>query len=451
MKNSEVKDLTKGDPFKLIIGFAVPMLLGLLFQQFYNMVDTIIVGQCLGVTSLAAVGSTGSIFFMINGFCTGACSGFAIPIAQKFGAGDYKGMRKFVANSGWLTAAVAILMTAVVCFLCMNILQWMDTPSDIIDEAYDYIFYIFLGLPVAYMYNLLAGIIRSLGDSKTPVYFLLLSSVMNIFLDLFTILVLGMGVSGPAFATVFSQGVSAVLCLVYMIRHYPILRMTPDERKVDGGMIRVLCVMGIPMGLQYSITAIGSVILQTAVNSLGSMAVAAVSTGSKVSMFFCCPFDALGGTMATYAGQNVGAKQLERVKQGVKAATLIGWVYSVIAFAVLAFGGKYLALLFMDAGETEIIGRVALFLMANSGFYLFLTLVNVVRFAIQGMGFSGFAVLAGICEMIARATVGFFLVPLFGFTPICFASPLAWICADLFLVPAFFHCIHRLKILFGEA
>lgn len=451
MKNSEVKDLTKGDPFKLIIGFAVPMLLGLLFQQFYNMVDTIIVGQCLGVTSLAAVGSTGSIFFMINGFCTGACSGFAIPIAQKFGAGDYKGMRKFVANSGWLTAAVAILMTAVVCFLCMNILQWMDTPSDIIDEAYDYIFYIFLGLPVAYMYNLLAGIIRSLGDSKTPVYFLLLSSVMNIFLDLFTILVLGMGVDGPAFATVFSQGVSAVLCLVYMIRHYPILRMTPDERKVDGGMIRVLCVMGIPMGLQYSITAIGSVILQTAVNSLGSMAVAAVSTGSKVSMFFCCPFDALGGTMATYAGQNVGAKQLERVKQGVKAATLIGWVYSVIAFAVLALGGKYLALLFMDAGETEIIGRVALFLMANSGFYLFLTLVNVVRFAIQGMGFSGFAVLAGICEMVARATVGFFLVPLFGFTPICFASPLAWICADLFLVPAFFHCIHRLKILFGEA
>ena len=199
------------------------------------------------------------------------------------------------------------------------------------------------------------------------------------------------------------------------------------------------------MGLQYSITAIGSVVLQTAVNSLGSMAVAAVSTGNKVSMFFCCPFDALGGTMATWAGQNVGAEKFDRVRQGALTASLLGFAYSLAAFLVLLFGGKYIALLFLDPGETEIISRVSQFLIGNSMFYIPLTLVNVLRFAIQGMGFSGFAILAGVCEMFARTFVGFFLVPVFGFLPACFASPLAWICADLFLVPAFFHCLKRLK------
>ena len=450
MAKEFVCDMTKGNETSLLIRFSLPMLFGNVFQQFYNMVDTIIVGKCLGVSALAAVGSTGSINFMIIGFCTGACSGFAIPVAQKFGAGDYVGMRKFVANAGWLSAVFAAVMTTIVGFLCMDILQWMNTPEDIIQGAYDYIFIIFLGIPVTYLYNILAGIIRSLGDSKTPVYFLLLSSLMNIALDFFTILVLGMGVSGPALATVISQGISAVLCLIYMIRHYPILHMKQDEWKPDGRMLRTLCGMGIPMGLQYSITAIGSVVLQTAVNSLGSMAVAAVSTGSKVSMFFCCPFDALGGTMATYAGQNVGAKKLDRIRDGLKAASMIGIAYSLIAFVILFFGGKYIALLFMDADQTEIIGRVAMFLIGNSMFYIPLTFVNVVRFTIQGMGFSTFAILAGVCEMAARSLVGFCLVPVFGFLPACFASPLAWIFADAFLLPAFFHCMKKLRKLFGE-
>ena len=341
-------------------------------------------------------------------------------------------------------------MTAVVGVLCMDILRWMQTPEDIIQGAYDYIFIIFLGIPVTYLYNMLSGIIRSLGDSRTPVYFLLLSSVMNIFLDVFTILVMGMGVDGPAYATVVSQGISGLLCLVYMIKHYPVLKMTEEEKKPDPNMMKILCSMGIPMGLQYSITAIGSVVLQAAVNSLGSMAVAAVSAGNKVSMFFCCPFDALGGTMATFAGQNVGAGKLDRVREGVKMASIIGIVYSVIAFAVLALGGKYIALLFLDAGETEIIDQVSIFLIGNSMFYIPLVFVNVVRFAIQGMGFSTFAILAGVCEMAARTFVGFFLVPIFGYLPICIASPLAWICADLFLIPAFYHCLKKLKKLMHQ-
>lgn len=445
MNKKEVKDLTNGKPLQLILGFAIPMLLGLLFQQFYNMVDTIIVGKCLGVSALAAVGSTGSINFMINGFCIGVCSGFAIPVAQKFGAGDYKSMRKYVANSLWLSAAFAVVMTVVVGLLCMNILQWMQTPEDIIQGAYDYIFIIFLGIPTTYLYNLLSGIIRSLGDSKTPVYFLLLSSVLNIVLDFYTILGLHMGVAGPAVATVISQGVSALLCLWYMLKYFPILKMSAQERKFDLHKAKILCSMGVPMGLQYSITAIGSVVLQTAVNSLGSLAVAAVSTGSKVSTFFGCPFEALGGTMATYAGQNVGARKLNRVKDGMMTALGIGFIYSMIACIVLYLFGDQIALVFMDSSETVIVEQVHQFLIVNSLFYFGWTMVNVIRFTIQGMGFSVFAILAGVCEMFARAAVGFFIVPLFGFLPVCFGNPAAWIAADIFLIPAFFSCMKKMK------
>ena len=445
MAKSEIRDMTTGSPFRLILGFAVPMLMGLLFQQFYSMVDTIIVGKYLGVSALASVGSTSSINFMIIGFCTGVCSGFSIPVAQRFGAGDHHGLRCFVANAGWLSAIFSAVMTIIVCFLCMDILRWMDTPDDIIQGAYDYIFIIFAGIPVTYLYNILAGIIRSLGDSRTPVYFLLLSSVINIFLDLFTILVMGMGVEGAAYATVISQAISGVLCFLYMRSHFPILRMTREERKFNLRMAKILCGIGIPMGLQYSITAIGSVILQTAVNGLGSLYVAAISAGNKLTLFFTCPFDALGATMATWAGQNVGAGKIDRVKEGVKYALLIGCVYAVAAFIILTLFSKYLALLFLDADEVSTIGNVSLFLFGNSLFYIALVFVNVVRFSIQGMGFSTFAILAGVFEMFARTFAGMCLVPIFGYPAACFASPMAWIAADIFLVPAFLHCIKRLK------
>ena len=445
MAKSEIRDMTTGSPFRLILGFAVPMLMGLLFQQFYSMVDTIIVGKYLGVSALASVGSTSSINFMIIGFCTGVCSGFSIPVAQRFGAGDHHGLRCFVANAGWLSAIFSAVMTVIVCFLCMDILRWMDTPDDIIQGAYDYIFIIFAGIPVTYLYNILAGIIRSLGDSRTPVYFLLLSSVINIFLDLFTILVMGMGVEGAAYATVISQAISGVLCFLYMRSHFPILRMTREERKFNLRMAKILCGIGVPMGLQYSITAIGSVILQTAVNGLGSLYVAAISAGNKLTLFFTCPFDALGATMATWAGQNVGAGKIDRVKEGVKYALLIGCVYAVAAFIILTLFSKYLALLFLDADEVSTIGNVSLFLFGNSLFYIALVFVNVVRFSIQGMGFSTFAILAGVFEMFARTFAGMCLVPIFGYPAACFASPMAWIAADIFLVPAFLHCIKKIK------
>lgn len=445
MAEKKTRDMTQGSPLKLILGFALPMLLGLLFQQFYSMVDTIIVGKWLGVDSLAAVGSTGSINFMIIGFCMGVCNGFAIPVAQRFGSKDYVSLRKFVANSVWVSAFLAIVMTIAVCMLCMPILRLMNTPDNIIDEAYSYIFVIFLGIPVTYLYNLLSGIIRSLGDSKTPVYFLILSSIINIILDIVSIGLLNMGVAGPAWATVISQGISGVLCLLYIYKKFEILHISKNEWRIDWSHILTLLYMGLPMGLQYSITAIGSVILQTSVNGLGSQAVAAVTAGSKMSMFFCCPFDALGGTIATFAGQNVGARKPERVDRGIKAAVLIGFIYSLAACAILVFFGDTIALLFLDADETTILSNVHKLVCANSAFYMALTLVNVVRFCIQGMGYSAFAIIAGVCEMTARAIMGFGLVPLLGFNAVCFANPLAWIMADAFLVPAYLICRRRLR------
>lgn len=445
MKSNAIKNMTVGSPMKLIMNFWLPLFIGMLFQQFYNMMDTMIVGRTLGPKALAAVGGTGSINFMIIGFCMGVCNGFAIPVAQSVGAKDESSLRKYVANSVWLSSVFAVISTIVVCFLCRNILIWMDTPSDIFEGSYEYIFVIFLGIPVVYLYNLLSGILRSLGDSKTPLYFLVISSLLNIVLDLIAILVFNMGVSGAAWATVISQAISGVLCLFYIAKRYPVLKISKEEWRPNFWFMQKLCMMGIPMGLQYSITAIGSVILQTAVNSLGSMSVAAVTAGNKISSLFCCPFDAMGSTMATYAGQNRGAGKLDRVTDGIKTCSLIALIYSVIACVVLIIFGEELSLLFVDGKEIAIIKDAAILLKWLSIFYFPLALVNIIRFAIQGLGFGTLAIFAGVFEMIARSIVGFIFVPMFGYIAACFASPVAWIMADIFLIPAYFFVIRKLK------
>lgn len=442
--------MTSGSPMKLILQFCIPLFFGMLFQQFYSMMDTIIVGKFLGVGALAAVGATGSINFMIIGFCMGVCNGFAIPVAQQFGAGDYHALRKYVANSVWLSIAFSGVMTVAVCVFCRRILLLMNTPADIMDGAFRYIFVIFLGIPVVYLYNLLSGIIRSLGDSKSPLIFLIFSSVLNIVLDMVLILVFHMGVSGAAWATVISQAISGAACLIYMIKRFDILKMSGEEWQADGIYMKNLCNMGIPMGLQYSITAIGSVILQTAVNTLGSMAVAAIAAAAKIGMFFCCPFDAMGSTMATYAGQNVGAGKLERVSAGMKSTCVLGLVYSVLAFVVLALSGKTIALLFVSPSEHAILQDVNRYLVISAAFFFPLALVNIVRFTIQGLGFSRFAILAGVCEMAARSLVGIGFVPVFGYIAACFASPVAWLCADLFLIPAYLYVMKKLYRMMGH-
>ena len=444
------KDMTNGKPIKLILGFAVPLLLGNLFQQFYNLVDTVIVGKVLGVNSLAAVGSTGSINFLIIGFCVGICNGFAIPLAQSFGAKNDKALKQYVANSTWLALLFAVIMTIATIILCKPILRLMRTPDDIFTGAYTYIVIIFAGIPATILYNMVSGILRAMGDSKTPLYFLILSAFLNIFLDLFCIIVLHMGVAGAAVATVVSQAVSGVSCLLYMRKKFDILHIRKDEWKLESQYVKNLCSMGIPMGLQYSVTAIGSVILQSAVNSLGSIAVASMTAASRIGGFFACPFDSLGATMATFAGQNMGAGRTDRIRQGIRSANMIGAVYAVVSFCIIALAGGKLALLFVDGSEEAILSNVKLFLLCNSIFYFPLSLVNNIRFLIQGMGYSMLAILSGVSEMIARALAGFILVPVFGFAAVGFASPLAWVMADVFLIIAYYKVMERTEKLFKE-
>jgi putative MATE family efflux protein len=440
-----VKDMTNGSPSKHILGFAVPMLFGMLFQQFYNLVDTIIVGKTLGVEALAGVGATGSINFMIIGFCMGVCNGFVIPVAQCFGAKKPADLRKYVFNGYICSVVFAIVLTLASVIFCRKILIVMNTPADIIDHAYNYIVVIFIGIPTVFLYNMVSGVIRSLGDSKTPVVFLVLSSIINVVLDFFLILVCKMGVAGAGWATVTSQLISGLTCLIYMYKKYDILKGDKSERVLDRRFITNLCMNGVPMGLQYSITAIGSTILQAAVNTLGSTYVAAMTAGSKMFNFTCCPFDALGSTMATYAGQNVGAAKIKRLGQGVRSAMIIGSVYSVLSLIALYFTTDYIALLFVNASETTIIALTRQFILASACFYIPLTGVNVVRFCIQGMGFSVFAISAGILEMIGRAFAAIILIPSIGFMGACLASPIAWIAADAFLFPAFIHCAKKLN------
>lgn len=440
-----VRDMTQGKPRNLILSFALPLLLGNLFQQMYNLADTMIVGKFLGINELAAVGATGSISFLIIGFCRGICTGFGIPIAQKFGAGDESGLRRYVANSVWLAAGLAVIVTAATLLLGRYILGWMKTPEDIIDGSLSYISVIFAGIPFTILYNLTATIIRSMGDSKTPVYFLTLSSILNVVLDLFCILVLKLGVAGAAAATVVSQGVSGICCLIFMIKKYEILRMTKQEWAPDMRRMKQLMIMGLPMGLQTSVTAIGSVILQSAVNSLGTIVVASNTAAGKVACFFCIPIDALGSTMATFAGQNMGAKKPERIRQGFKEAVVIGCIYGVVTFAVASTVGKYGALLFMDGSETAILDNVQLMLTCHSAFYIPLILLSVVRYVVQGVGYPGIAMFSGVFELAARALVSFLFVPVFGFLAVCLAEPFAWVLADLFLFPVYFHIMKKMR------
>ena len=438
------KDLTKGSPMRLLLSFGIPILFGFLFQQLYNVVDTAIVGQTLGGNALAAVGSTSSINFLVVGFTTGVCGGFAIPIAQQCGARNDRELRRYVTGSLWLCIIVGLLLTAATVALCGNILTLMDTPQDIYHRAWLYIVTIFAGMPGYFLYNMCAGILRSLGDSRTPVIWLVAASLLNVVLDIMCIVTFHMDVFGAAFATIFSQYVAGFGCLVRLCRGFPVLKMEKGDWAWDGKRIRVLCSMGLPMGLQYSITAIGSILIQAAVNHLGTSYITAVTAASKVHLFLACPFDAMGSAMATYGGQNVGAQKWDRLHQGTRACVLLGVIYSILSLGIVWFFGDFLAALFLDAEAMSLMPLVRQYLLIVTAFSVPLALVNILRFMIQGMGFSPIATLAGALEMIGRGVMAY-LTPALGYMAACFASPVAWLLADVFLIAAYFLCCRHLR------
>lgn len=436
--------MTEGKPLSLIFNFTLPLLMGNLLQQMYSLVDAAIVGKFLGIHSLAAVGASTSVVFLILGFCNGCCAGFGIPIAQKFGAHDYGTMRRYVAISLRMSAWISIAIALITALLCASILRWIQTPDTIFRQAYLYLLVTFIGVPCTFYYNLLSSIIRALGDSKTPFCFLLISTILNIVLDLFCILTLNWGVAGAAIATLISQGISAALCYIYMMRHFDILKPLPAERKFNGALARTLLSIGVPMGLQFSITAIGSIMLQSANNALGTSCVAAFTAAVRIKMFIMCPFDSLGIAMATYAGQNYGAGKPERVWMGVKASSGMMMVYWIFIFCVMMMGSHAFLLLFVDASEVDVIEKGLLYLHISILFFPLLGLLCVLRNTIQGVGFTSFAMLSGVSEMIARTGISLYAVPIWGYLGVCFGDATAWLFAVLFLVPAFFYVYRKI-------
>ena len=441
------KDMTSGNPVKLIMIFSIPLLIGNIFQQFYSMVDTIIVGRYLGVDALAAVGNTGSMSFLINGFITGLTSGFSIMVAQKFGAKDEQGLKKAVSSSIILCAIAVIVITVLSISSSRFMLNLMNTPANIIDDSMTYINIIYSGTIAVLSYNMISSILRALGDSRTPLYFLIVSSILNIALDLLFIVKFSMGVSGAAYATIISQGVSAVLCLIYSLLRYKILRLNRDDFKINNSMYVNHLRIGIPMAMQFSITAVGIMIVQGALNVFGSVVIASYTAASKVLQIVMQPAITLGVTMATFCGQNLGAKQYKRIRDGVKKCTEISLITSLIAGAVLIFGGKYFVSLFIENPTEEILRYAQQVFNYSAYFFIPLGLIFVYRNALQGIGESFIPMMAGVYELGARSLVAFTLPKFIGFTGICLSDPLAWIAAAVPLGYVYFKRINELILL----
>lgn len=437
------KNMTSGSPLKIIILFFIPVLLGNIFQQFYNMVDTIIVGQYLGPKALAAVGSTGCLMFLVLGFANGIAQGFGVMISHAFGAQDIKLLKHYVAVSLMLTGLISVALTIPTVAASRELLMWMNTPEDILIFADDYIRVIFAGIICTMAYNVAAGILRGVGDSKTPLYFLIFSSVLNIVLDLFFIVVVKLGTAGAAYATVISQGVSTALCFIYMFRKFDILKTRKTDYYLDGRSVWKMLSVGIPMALNYSITAVGTMILQSAVNVFGSSVVAAFTAASKVSNIATQTMPTLGTTMATYCGQNLGAGKYNRIFKGMRQAFFLCFAAAGIAAAICMLGGPAIMGWFIHNPSDEILTYGMQYLYAVSIFMLPLAWIFAYRNALQGLGQGLVPMLSGIVELLSRYAVVVVCAESIGYAGICFADPAAWLTTGLLLMVTYIIWKHK--------
>ncbi len=431
-------DMSKGSPARLIISFMLPVLAGNVFQQFYNVVDSVIVGQFLGVNALAAVGSTGSVVFLVWGLVTGLTSGFSVILSQQFGAGDKKGLRHYEGVSVWLCAVIGIVMTAVLMLGLNPILRLMNTPDEIFGETRAYLGVLFAGILVTFAYNMLAGMLRALGDSKTPLLFLVIASVLNIILDIVFILYCNTGVAGAAYATLIAQAVSALLCVRHIAKKYEILKISRQDMRGDSRSAKKLLGVGIPMGLQFSITAIGTMIVQAALNGLGPVYIAGFAAAGKIGNIATQPFPSLGVAIATYTGQNMGAGRFDRVKKGVSAGLVICLVCSMITGAAVYLFGPYMMKIFASGESGQMIGYGVEYLKISAWFYPPLSLIFLYRNALQGLGDGLVPMLGGVFELAARIGAILILAEPFGYAGICFSDPAAWVMALIPLVPVYY-------------
>lgn len=437
------KDMTVGNPIRIIINFAFPIFIGNVFMQLYNMVDTIIVGKFVGAKALAAVGSTGTIMFFIFGFLSGLTQGFAVPVSQKFGAGDMDSMRKAAGTAMILSVIVSAAITIVSMSGMKWMLRFMNTPEDIFTDAYSYIMVVCAGIAAQVLYNLLSGILRALGNSKIPLYFLVFASFLNIFLDLLFIVILRMGVTGAAYATIMSEGVSGVLCLIYIIKKVPILHLSKDDWKPSRSSVKTQLGIGIPMGFQFSIVAIGAMIMQSSLNMFGALAIAGVTTANKIEGIVSQAYGALGTAMATYCAQNIGTGKIDRIRKGFRTTGTIVVIYSIISGALVIMFGKYLVPLFVSENVSEIMVYVDTYLKCAGTFLVSLGLVGIYRNGIQGMGYGMLPMMAGIAELVGRGSMAAIAAKYESYLGVCMAGPTAWTLATILILIVYFYIMKK--------
>lgn len=380
------KNMTIGNPAKLIFMFTLPLIAGNIVQQLYIVIDTLIVGRTLGINALAAVGSTGSLMFLMIGFLIGLTSGFSIVTGQRFGANDIRGVKNSVATCIILTAVCSVFLTVGGVFSARFLLEIMQTPPEIIEDAYNFLVIIYAGISATMMFNMMANLIRAIGDSKSPLWFLILASVLNVGLELLFILVLKMGIPGAALATVLAQTLAGILCFVYIAKKLPVLRVSKDDWNIKYKFIMQHLKIGLPMAFQAAIIALGAIIVQIALNGLGSEAIAAFAAAQKIDMIAIMPMMSFGMAMAAYTAQNYGANNIQRIKKGVNQCVLMSGFFSITIGIINILYGGFMASFFVGDGEIEVIKLAQTYLHISGLFYWILALLFIYRYTLQGLG-----------------------------------------------------------------
>lgn len=441
-----IKDLTKGEPLKLIIIFSIPLLIGNIFQQLYNIADLVIVGRLLGVEAFASVGAVAPLFFLIMFIIVGLTNGFAVVTGQKFGAKDTAAVKKSVVISTVLSLFVTLFFTLICSIIMHPVLRLLNVPENIYKDAYWYIEIIVLGLITATFYNLLASIIRALGDSKTPLYFLIIASVANIILALCFIELFNMGVAGSAVAVVLSQGVSVLLCLFYVKKKFPILHLKKQDwlikfdKEFYNSALEHLKI-GIPMAAQFSIIGIGVIVIQSVCNTFGSDVIAAITAALRIEQIATLPMVSFGVALASFVAQNFGAKKFRRIRTGVIQTSILSIVLSILMAIVMRFWGADIIKEFIGSATPKIIDIAHQYLMISTFFYIFLSQIFIYRNALQGMGEAIFPLMASIAELLMRAFAAIYLAIKFGYIGIFYSGPIAWISACIVLSFGYFRSI----------
>ena len=420
-----VRNMTEGDPLKLILPFMVPLLIGNVFQQLYNIADIIIVGRTIGVNALAAVGATAPLFMMLVVLTMGLSNGFTVVTGQRYGAGDLDGVRRSVAMSTMLSLFFVLIMMLIATFALDPALAAMNVPEELFEDAKSYVLIISHGIIAMMGYNLLAGILRSLGDSKTPLYFLIIATILNIFLALLFIIQFGWGVPGSAVALVIAQGFSALLCIVYIVKKFPILRL--------------------PMAVQFSVLGLGMIFIQAVCNKFGPTTIAAFTSAMRIEQLALQPMISFGLSMAVFSAQNFGAHRFDRIREGVKKCSLLALCFSLFAAVIMYFFGREMISIFISEANEQVLSQAQQYLHLSVPFYFFLSQIFIYRNAVQGMGIAMIPMFSGIVELILRTSAAVYLIEYFGYSGICYASPIAWLGSSLFLFASYHYFIRLLE------